>query len=77
MKHERERLTIRDTNKMGKYKLRVTREREQEEQRERRGGRLTNYVPNQDLITFLEAKAEIIRLTPNSLQGTTPSPAKP
>lgn len=63
---------------MGKYKLRVTREREQEEEREeRRGGRLTNYVPNQDLITFLEAKAEIIRLPPNSLQGTTPSSAKP
>lgn len=39
MKHERERQTIRDTNKMGKYKLRLTREREQgDESRERIGG---------------------------------------
>lgn len=33
VKHERQRQTIRGTNKMGKYKLRVTREREQREQR--------------------------------------------
>lgn len=39
MKHERQRQTIRDTNKMGRYKLRQTREREQRDQsRERRGG---------------------------------------
>lgn len=39
MKPERERQTIRDTNKMGKYKLRVAREREhREHSREKRGG---------------------------------------
>ncbi len=38
MKHERERQTIRDTNKMGKYKLRVKREREH---RAERGGEVS------------------------------------
>lgn len=37
---------------------------------ERRGGWLTNYVPAKDLITCLEAKAEIITLPSDSLEGT-------
>lgn len=34
MKHERKKQTIRDTNKMGKYKLRVTKQRGQRGHRE-------------------------------------------
>ncbi len=53
---------LRDTNKMGKYKLRATRESERREQSGE--GKQTNYVPAQDLIRCLEAKAEIITLPP-------------
>lgn len=65
MKHGRERQAIRETNKMCKYKLRVTREKEHREQSSEgkgRGGRLTNDFPTQDLITCLRAKPRMITL---------------